>query len=275
MRYVLEPGHEVEDDYAAFGPVVVGQNETVRQFHALGYRTLYGEVGGLEWSSCREEVVDACLPVRRPWPATGELEAALLNLTPLGMIDLPVPYSDPQTLVDGTRDLVGDGGPPFFAFVHVLAPHFPYRYRDDCSPRGAPVARDEESREEQVENYSTQVRCIDALALQAVDTIVEHDPSAIVILQSDHGSDIDFDWSAAPQDWTPEQVTERYSAFNAMRLPDRCDGAVEGAALVNTSRIVLACVEGREPDLLEYRAFGQPLNDVTALVELTPEQLSG
>jgi hypothetical protein len=273
MRYVLQPGHAVEDDYADFAPVIVGGSETVRRLRALGYHTGYGEPGGLEWPRCREEMVDVCFKLHRPWPSTGELEESLLDLMPLGVIDLPVPYSDPMTMANGTLEMLQRGQEPFFAYTHVLAPHFPHRYRDDCSARRVPLPRDARTRETVVHDYVTQVRCVDALIQEAVDAIVERDPSAIVIIQSDHGSDIDFTWSAPPEEWTPDQVRERYAAFHAIRLPSQCQGPVDHSAIVNTFRIVLACLEGREPQLLEYRAFGQPLNDVTGLVELTPDQI--
>ena len=48
-------------------------------------------------ANCRPELVDVCLPFHKPFPPTGELERALLELTPLGVFSLPVPYADPLT----------------------------------------------------------------------------------------------------------------------------------------------------------------------------------
>jgi hypothetical protein len=273
MEYVLEPGHDVKDDYALFGPVVVGHNRTVARFKALGYQTVYGAAGGVEWSACRSDLVDVCLPLRRPSPATGELEQAMLDLTPLGTLSLPIPYSDPKTLVDGLVDEDVGVEEPFFVFHHILSPHFPYRYRDDCSARAVPIDERSASDEYRVSAYRTQVRCLSAAMEDALAEIIERDPDALIVIQSDHGSEIKWHWSLQPRDWSPEMVTERYSAFNAMRLPERCNSEVEGASLVNTFRIVFACIEGREPDLLDYRAFGVAVDDVK-IVELGPERFA-
>jgi hypothetical protein len=122
------------------------------------------------------------------------------------------------------------------------------------------------------EAYGIQVRCLAGLVSDAVDRIVEADPGAVIIIQSDHGSEFGFSWGDRPEQWTAGQINERYGAFNAIRLPAGCPVEVEGAALVNTFRIVFACIEGTDPDLLEYRAFAPPFDDPTGLLELGPER---
>jgi hypothetical protein len=272
MDYVLEPGHDVTDDFARFAPVVLGNNATVARFHALGYQTVYGSAGGLEWSACRKDLMDVCLPYNRPSPATGELEQTLLDRTPLGALPLPVPYADPQTFTDGLADPSLGIEEPFFAFQHILTPHFPYRYRDDCTPRNRPVDQRRTTADERLAYYATQVRCINGLVTEAVDTIIERDPTAVILVQSDHGSDHLFTWLDDPRSLTPAQVTERFAAFDAMRLPADCDTDIEGQPLVNTFRIVFACIEGTEPELLDYRGFVAPLDDIGDLSELTPDR---
>jgi hypothetical protein len=275
MRYVLEPGHDVRDDFARFGPVVVGHSTTAARFSALGYRTIYGPAGGVEWSACRADLVDACLLYRRPSPATGELEQALLNLTPFGVVSLPVPYADPLTFVNGLEAEVPDLDRPFFAWQHIMTPHEPYRYREDCSARSTPTNRRSLADQLQIRAYRTQITCINDLMLEALDRILERDPSAVIILQSDHGSDFTFSWKSDTDDLSPSQLTERYSVLNAIRLPDGCPVEIEGQPLVNTFRIVFACIEGKDPSLLDYRGFAQPLDDVSDLVELAPERFEG
>jgi len=271
MRYVLEPGHHVTDDFARFSPVVLGHNRTVARFEALGYQTIYGSAGGIEWSACRDDLVDVCLPYHQPFPPTGELEKSLLELTPLGVIPLPVPYADPLTFAEGLVDPSLGVEEPFFAFQHIMSPHEPYRYRPDCSPRSRPIDVLRAAPQDRWGLYRTQVRCIDRLVTQAVDDVVQRDPTAIIVVQSDHGSDFVFRWDD-PDALTPAQLTERYGVFNAMRLPERCGADIEGQPLVNTFAIVFGCIEGTTPQLLDYRAFAQPFDDVGALVELTPDR---
>jgi hypothetical protein len=274
MDYVLEPGHEVSDDFGRFGPVVLGNNATAARFRALGYQIVYGEAGGVEWSSCREDLVDVCLPITRPSPATGPLEQTLLDRTPLGVLPLPVPYGDPLTFADGLVDPALEVEAPFFAFQHILSPHYPYRYREDCTARTRPLDARRTTHDQRIEHYRAQVRCLNDLVIQAVDRIVERDPSAVIIVQSDHGSDLTVTRDLDPDDWTPAQVTERFGVFDAMRLPADCDTEIEGQPLVNTFRIVFGCIEGTEPELLDYRGFLSPIDDVTDLRELTPERFA-
>jgi hypothetical protein len=267
MDYVTEPGDDAADEYARLAPIVVGHNRTTTRFRALGYETAYGPAGALDWSGCRPDLVDACLPVRGT-SGVGELEKALLARTPLGMVPLPVPYADPLTFADGLADPALGIDAPFFAYQHVLSPHNPFRYRADCSPRSRPV--NATSPEHRTELYRTEIGCLNQLILQAIDQILERDPTAIMILQSDHGSDQLFKWVEADR-LSRAQLRERFSTLNAMRLPARCDADIEGEALVNTFRVVFACIEGREPELLPYRGFEVPFGRLDALAELPPE----
>ncbi|MEQ1786474.1 MAG: hypothetical protein ABL966_05430 [Acidimicrobiales bacterium] len=269
MDYVVEPGQEIGDDFERFAPVVLGNNATVARFRALGYQIVYGEAGGIEWSGCRADLVDVCLPIVRPSPATGELEQTLLDRTPLGVFALPVPHGNPLSFADGLVDPELGVRAPFFAFQHVLSPHYPYRYRDDCSARDRPLDARRTTPAERVQHYRTQIRCLNGLVTEALDRIIERDPSAVVIVQSDHGSDLTVTRDLHPDDWTPPQVTERYGVFNAMRLPAGCDADIEGQPLVNTFAIVFGCVEGTDPELRDYRGFTMPIDDVTDVTELT------
>jgi hypothetical protein len=271
MDYVLEPGHDVTDDYGRFAPVFLGRNNTAARFRALGYDTVYAPAGGAEWAACRPDLVDVCLEPIRPRPAVGELEQALLDLTPLGVIELPAPYADPVTFVQQlARQKVSE---PFFAFQHILTPHEPYRYREDCTPRTVPTSRRGLSGPEQIEAYVTDVRCLNDRLLEGIDRIVARDPEAVILVQSDHGSDFSFSWAAEPSEWGPAKLQEKLGAFNAMRLPADCPIDIEGEPLVNTYRIVFSCIERTEAELLEYRGFIQPLDDVLALSEVDPDVL--
>jgi hypothetical protein len=275
MDYVIEPGDPSAGEFERFGPVVIGRSNTTARFRAHGYSIAYGPAGGVEWSACRRDLVDVCLDPHRPAPSTGELEQTLLDLTPLGALPLPVPYADPGGMVDQVLDPATGLQEPFFVFQHLLTPHDPYRYDEDCAPRSVPTNRHALSGPEQVHAYRTQVRCINELVLDAVDRIIDADPDAVIIVQSDHGSDFTFSWKADPADWTDDQLVERYGAFDAMRLPAGCDAQVEGVALVNTFRVVFGCIEGHPPQLLPYRLFLQPLDDLSAITEADPKRVRG
>ena len=54
---------------------------------------------------------------------------------------------------------------------------------------------------------------------------VEHlhiDPDAVIIIQSDHGSRLSFEWDTPYEEWTDAMLTERFGVLNAIRLPTSC-----------------------------------------------------
>jgi hypothetical protein len=88
-----------------------------------------------------------------------------------------------------------------------------------------------------------------------MDQILAVDPEAIVIVQSDHGSELLTNWYLELDEWSDEALAERYSVLNAVRLPEGCDTLEPDEPLVNTYRIVFACLEDTEPARLDTRAF--------------------
>jgi hypothetical protein len=272
MDYTALPGNEIDDQFEEFSHVVLGDNATVDRFHELGYQYVYSYAGALEWSKCRTDLADVCLPVRSPGLAMGELERTLLDLTPLGPLNNPTTYTDPVFVVDELEDRMGSAiHEPFFLFAHILTPHWPYRYEEDCDARANPRDDTGLTEQEQKVEYEHQIVCINALVLDAVDRILARDPDALIIVQSDHGTSFrEWEWDELPFDeWSGQTLDERYSALDTMRLPERCGQDIEGEPIVNTFRIVFSCIEDRDDiEMLDYRAFIAPLEDVSQLEEL-------
>jgi hypothetical protein len=276
MTYTALPGNEIADQFGQLGSVVLGDNATVDRFHDLGYQYVYSYAGAIEWSACRTDLADVCLPVQTPGLPMGELELTLLDLTPLGSLANPSSYTDPVFVADEVGARVGDEiEEPFFLFSHILSPHWPYRFDEDCEPRTNPRDYRGLTTEEQQAEYRTQVDCLNELMLDAIDEILARDPGAVIVIQSDHGTSFnEWEWDELPFDqWSADSLNDRYRVLNALRLPEGCDQEVEGQPLVNTFRLVFACIEGRDDiEMLDYRAFIAPLDDVTAVEELEPDR---
>ena len=86
-------------------------------------------------------------------------------------------------------------------------------------------------------NYVTDMRLHQRPDDRATDRILEADPTAVIIVQSDHGSEFLTPWYEPFEAWSDEALAERYSVLDAMRLPESCDGIVDDdEALVNTYR---------------------------------------
>lgn len=96
------------------------------------------------------------------------------------------------------------------------------------------------------------VRCVNRQLLAAIDVI---DPAAVVVIQSDHGTEYDIPWDDLSS-WDDNVIEQRLSVLNAVRLPRGCRELVQPPPSgVNTFRLVVACLEARTPDLLPQRNF--------------------
>jgi hypothetical protein len=274
MDYVAEPGNDVDNEFVEFAPLIRGDNETIRRFRAHGYDYVYSDHPSVQWSSCTEDLADVCLPaVSPPW-SIDELDQELLELTPLRSFRLfSTPYTEPMQVLEELDERAGEVDEPFFLFAHVGSPHWPYRFGEDCSPRDAPRDAFQLAPADRAAAYVNEVECLNVLMIDAAERIVEADPGAIVLIQSDHGSTFLTNWARPLEEWTPEALGERYAVLNAMRLPPGCDDeAVEGMTLVNTFRLVFSCIEDRQPDLLPTRRFLSPWDDIAEVEEIPEER---
>jgi membrane-anchored protein YejM (alkaline phosphatase superfamily) len=203
------------------------------------------------------------------------MELSLLDLTPIGSLDLArEPLTDPEYAIQQLEDR-GRYDEPFFLYAHIISPHSPSRFDEDCNLRSRfayfsiPTKTDQDKR-----NYVQDVRCLNANVLRAIDAIQGSDPDAYIIVASDHGSKFIPDQYKRLEDWRPEALREEFGNLVAMYLPDRCrDSAEKITNTVNTFRVVAACLEGTAPDMVEDRAFlwpatgpgPQELDDLTVL----------
>jgi hypothetical protein len=153
-------------------------------------------------------------------------------------------------------------GGPFFLYGHILAPHPPIRFRQDCSTRAAGVdlqrwdATDKPA-------FLEQLACVNREALDLVGKIVGRDPRAVVVVQSDHGTAFRGQFKLLRDEpgghgetfhgelvksydaWDDLDVKERFGALNAIRMPAACAEEAAGTVdLVNTFARVLGCIAG-------------------------------
>jgi hypothetical protein len=90
----------------------------------------------------------------------------------------------------------------------------------------------------------------------AARSIVRRDPGAVIVLASDHGSDVDVPGDRPEQQWSQQVVTRRFSNFAALRLPRRCRAQVpDRLAEVNIMRVVMNCLTDPDLPLLAGRRY--------------------
>lgn len=271
MGYPVTTPGDVEGD-VSFDHYLVGDNNTVERFHQLGYQFIHAHGGPFAFARCTTQWADVCLPPNSEGGALDDLQLALLDLTPIGSLDLfDTPWNDPEHVLDTLETTAKEE--PFFLFSHLISPHPPYRFDENCERRPSSVARSSLTTESDREAYANEVRCLNEQVLDVTDRIIADDPDAIILVFSDHGSDfLSPPRSADLESWNDGQLRERYGTQNALRLPEACRGDVESdTPNVHDFAIVFACLEGREPDLPDYRAF---LRSSDGLDEIPVERLT-
>ncbi|MBT6537428.1 MAG: sulfatase-like hydrolase/transferase [Rhodospirillaceae bacterium] len=240
-----------------------GFNPTVEAFKAMGYRYIHAEPGGNNLKTRCGGNEDVCVTA----PTGGaigvsEAEVGLLRLTPLFPIIrrlLPDLLSfDFTNIADVMERIAPTPGKPTFLFAHILSPHPPQRFDENCGHLvNVEFDLAGEDYSDLVDVYLNDLTCLNAEIVSMVDQIVADDPGdPYIILQSDHGfrSGLVLEPRTARPGVPPAFVA--YANLHAMRAPESCDTRTgEGFSPVNTFRIVLSCIDGEPRELLPGRQF--------------------
>jgi len=153
---------------------------------------------------------------------------------------------------------ISDNPEPTFTFNHNFPPHPPYIFdRDGNFPHdskllsGIPVA--------DLKNtgmYVDQLIYINRRIEEVVDHIIERSAvQPIIIIQGDHGTETQTDFSRSFTNPSSALVLERTAILNALYLPDSCkSGLYPSISPVNTFRLVFSCLGGNYP-LLEDKTY--------------------
>ena len=241
---------------------VRGQNVVVNTFRAMGYRYVHFQNGYDELTACP---LEGAICIRGNAQSSGsaiafdEFNIALLSKSPV--MDAIAMFTDADKTAEESMFMRGavreltdrlfqlpERG-PFFLYAHILAPHPPIRFKRDCSVRGAaPDLLDWNATEKAA--FIDQLICVNNEATTLLDKVIERDPQAIVVLQSDHGTAFRGQFKKPFDGWDAADLKERFGALNALRMPEVCSDNGRGSVdLVNTFARVLNCVsDGHLPD---------------------------
>lgn len=258
MDYMAEPGNNVLVSRDRFYEVLRGDSALVNRLRGEGYAHVQAPPGTWGGSKC-DGSEDLCVdPIAEGvlGARLGEVHWSLLDLTPAATLlerffseELIHPIADPSHVVRTIEAAELDR--PVFAFVHMLQTHPPFHVDAHCQSVEGSQDLTEWS-EESKPNYVDTVRCVNRQLLAAIDVI---DPAAVVVIQSDHGTEYDIPWDDLSS-WDDNVIEQRLSVLSAVRLPRGCRELVQPPPSgVNTFRLVVACLEARTPDLLPQRNF--------------------
>lgn len=137
-----------------------------------------------------------------------------------------------------------------FFFIHHMNPHPPAR-DDQCNLLDGGYYTVEDAR-----GYGSSVLCAFRRIQELTDFIAREDPGAMVVLQADHGAGVSFDFSRRFEENTPAHLDERFSIFNALKVPTECaSGLREDLGNVETINLVLGCAGGSLPVTHRPRSY--------------------
>ena len=255
MNYVVAEGASSLKSHVPFERFIRGDNATTRFFKNQGYQYIHSYSQHWGGTRCESELIDDCY-------FQGQKDGALISntetvknffkMTPFASLTNRVGHDDSPALkkiAKKVTEVSKSSNAPFFLFAHVLAPHPPYTYGDNCDV----VLTDSTSRSPwDAESYITQVKCVEDDLITLVATILSTDKEEpIIIIQGDHGPATRDQFSKQKSDWDFEDMTERYGVLNAIHIHHACrDNLYATMSLVNTFRIITACLLDRSPELL-------------------------
>jgi hypothetical protein len=225
----------------------------IRRLHAAGYE---GWHSATPWGGCEHRFLK-CL---------GDefvIDADYLTRT----FFAPTPLAQPIEILSATDDdaflsvetrvpLIDKGDRSLFVFVHLMDAHPPFRYDHNCQRKWVREGDWNGWHKGLEHEYVDAVTCVNKRVEQLVDFLIARNPNAIIVLQSDHGSAFTVRWEKPMAEWTRESIAERASFLNVVRAPQDCRQWLDRPlGQINTSRFVIACIEGRAPEYLPERTY--------------------
>ncbi len=257
----------------------IGKNDVVASLRPLGYRFVTFATG---FDPTEHPEADAYLS---PHVLVSMFERMLIDMTPIQRI-LPMPrWEDQFTLarqrilymLDHLPDVARDPAPTF-TFAHFLCPHLPFVFGENGEDIGrrkyAYTLADGDRNHGRFRvpddfrrSYRAQAAYITRKVEETIDRLLAESPEPpIIILQSDHGSELYLDFN----DVNHTDLHERMSILNAYYFPGgRYEGLNDRITPVNSFRVVLNTFFGAKLELLPDKSFFSTWNEPYKFIDVT------
>ena len=258
---------------------LIGKNNLVATLRPLGYKFVTFATGfdptdhpeadvysspRPYFSAFQRMLVDST-PLRHIWPAQTDLNSSAFSRERI------------LYLFDHLHEIAHDPAPTF-TFAHLLSPHPPFVFGKDGEGVGAryvffSLANREKVRgrfrdaERFIEGYRDQSIFITRRIEETIDRILATSPEPpIIILQSDHGSELYLD----PEDVLNTDLKERMSILNAYYFPGkRYEGLYDSISPVNSFRVLLNTFYGANIKLLADRSYFSKWSEPYKFIDVT------
>jgi hypothetical protein len=230
-----------------------GDGEFLRAFRDSGYHITFAPSN---WYGSRcDSIVDSCV-------AIGSTRSSMYWLF-RGTVLAPIVFSQfrsPWTDVSlGQLDSIAEihasaiqPGRPSIVFMHVALPHPPTVLDADCGETKTPWQVD--FGETQVgffdwgtpSEFGAQVQCVGSVVGAEVGQILGRDPSAAILVLSDHGTMSLTPPGTLPEDLSAGQTWERLANLRAFGGPPRCNKVLGKVSTVGALRELVRCLLGAD-----------------------------
>lgn len=160
-----------------------------------------------------------------------------------------------QTLDEFAK--IADNKASTFAFYHIISPHSPFTFDEHGRSLYDELLNSTDLKAYKEHYKSGYIQNVKGLNLHVIasikDLLKRSDGNAIVIIQSDHGSRLDWEAYKMPQ----TDVHERFSNLNAIYIPSRYskDGFDDNNSSVNTFRMLFNDIFNLKLPKLENHAW--------------------
>ena len=235
------------------------ENRVYNFFKSNGYSHVHS---GQKIFSCSIVDADACFTYEK---SSSELESTLLSRTPLVVMSswfeftghylsqsMPYPtLSEVMAFIE-----TNSFSKPLFVQAHVLAPHPPFRFRADCTERQPSEYETSLTDWSKKDFFIAHLECANTQLVELVQLIKRKYPDSLIVIQGDHGSDANVNWSLPIEQWSAAAIQEKFSPLSAFYLPNDCaDMLYPTMSNVNTFRVILSCLTGKEVNMLNDKSF--------------------
>jgi hypothetical protein len=138
-----------------------------------------------------------------------------------------------------------------FYFIHNESPHPPYP-EDNCQIDHTKSSTGWGD----IKAYSYSISCALNKTLFSINKILEIDPSAIIVIQGDHGTAFEYDWDEDPLVLDKAGLKERFSIYNSVKIPKRCNPInLKSIGNVETINIVFDCIANKNNTVVPNKSF--------------------
>lgn len=169
-----------------------------------------------------------------------------------------------------------DSAGPVFAFLHLLVPHEPYLFDENCTPVDPwwPHADQGESFDVVGRAYAAQVRCFAPRVLRTMRAIIARSKvPPVILIQGDHGHARMFTnllrgFTLTRDEMTRDQIGERHGVFAAYRFPGADSVVTDEISLVNVMPLVARALWRLPYQRLPDRSYFSSYQDAFRFTEI-------